>query len=190
MSEGFPEILSRLRKERRLNQRTAAAALNISQALLSHYENGLREPGLAFVDAACRYYGVSADYLLGRSAVRCPPPLGTLRSPALELSEALAQTSCSLSQAMETLEDRDSQTDLRDHIALLLFGALKPYDPDCQTDEPEQNAALCDAARQLLQARLLARRPRGDEAGLTIPLPASLKALAEAELNVLRDEWR
>ena len=42
----------------------------ISQALLSHYENGLREPGLGFVDAACSYYGVSADYLLGRSEVR------------------------------------------------------------------------------------------------------------------------
>ena len=70
MTEDFPRILSRLRKERRLNQRTAAAALHISQALLSHYENGLREPGLSFVDAACSYYGVSADYLLGRSTVR------------------------------------------------------------------------------------------------------------------------
>ena len=68
MTEDFPRILSRLRKERRLNQRTAAAALHISQALLSHYENGLREPGLSFVDAACSYYGVSADYLLGRTA--------------------------------------------------------------------------------------------------------------------------
>lgn len=35
--------------------------LGISQALLSHYENGIREPGLAFVVKACDYYGVSAD---------------------------------------------------------------------------------------------------------------------------------
>lgn len=63
----FHETLSALRHEKRINQRTAAAELNISQALLSHYENGTREPGLAFVCRACDYYGVSADYLLGRS---------------------------------------------------------------------------------------------------------------------------
>ena len=32
---------------------------------MSHYENGAREPGLDFVCRACRYFGVSADYLLG-----------------------------------------------------------------------------------------------------------------------------
>ncbi len=67
MDRSFPEILSSLRKERGINQRAAAAALGISQALLSHYENGAREPGLGFVCRACDYYGVSADYLLGRS---------------------------------------------------------------------------------------------------------------------------
>jgi len=68
MDRRFPEILSALRRERSINQRTAAADLGISQALLSHYENGAREPGLGFVCRACDYYGVSADYLLGRSA--------------------------------------------------------------------------------------------------------------------------
>ena len=67
MDRSFPEILSSLRKERSINQRTAAAELGISQALLSHYENGAREPGLNFVCRACDYYGVSADYLLGRT---------------------------------------------------------------------------------------------------------------------------
>ena len=67
MNRTFPETLSVLRHERNISQRTAAAALNISQALLSHYENGAREPGLDFVRRACDYYGVSADYLLCRS---------------------------------------------------------------------------------------------------------------------------
>ena len=67
MERTFPETLSVLRHERNISQRTAAAALNISQALLSHYENGAREPGLDFVRRACDYYGVSADYLLCRS---------------------------------------------------------------------------------------------------------------------------
>ena len=75
MAESFHKILSRLRKEKKLSQRQAAADLGISQALLSHYENGVREPGLAFLAQAADYYGVSADYLQGRSACRLPPPV-------------------------------------------------------------------------------------------------------------------
>ena len=67
MAKKFSETMSALRRERGLSQRTAAADLHISQALLSHYENGAREPGLDFVCRACDYYGVSADYLLGRT---------------------------------------------------------------------------------------------------------------------------
>lgn len=67
MSRTFSEAMSALRHERGLSQRKAAAELRISQALLSHYENGAREPGLDFVVRACDYYGVSADYLLGRT---------------------------------------------------------------------------------------------------------------------------
>lgn len=67
MTRGFSETMSELRRKKGASQRTAAANLGISQALLSHYENGAREPGLDFVCRACEYYGVSADYLLGRT---------------------------------------------------------------------------------------------------------------------------
>ncbi|MBR5342887.1 MAG: helix-turn-helix transcriptional regulator [Oscillospiraceae bacterium] len=67
MDRSFSQTLSALRRQRNLSQRTAAADLGISQALLSHYENGAREPGLSFVCRACDYYGVTADYLLCRS---------------------------------------------------------------------------------------------------------------------------
>ena len=67
MTRGFSETMSELRRKKGASQRTAAAELGISQALLSHYENGAREPGLDFVCRACEYYGVSADYLLGRT---------------------------------------------------------------------------------------------------------------------------
>ena len=69
MTRGFSETMSELRRKKGASQRTAAADLGISQALLSHYENGAREPGLDFVCRACEYYGVSADYLLGRTDV-------------------------------------------------------------------------------------------------------------------------
>ena len=67
MTRVFSETMSELRRKKGASQRTAAADLGISQALLSHYENGAREPGLDFVCRACEYYGVSADYLLGRT---------------------------------------------------------------------------------------------------------------------------
>lgn len=70
MASEFSRTLSLLRRERGVSQRTAAGDLGISQALLSHYENGVREPGLAFVVKACDYYHVSADFILGRTLSR------------------------------------------------------------------------------------------------------------------------
>ena len=70
MNEEFSRTLSLLRQEKGVSQRAAAGVLGISQALLSHYENGIREPGLSFVVKACDYYGVSADFLLGRTLSR------------------------------------------------------------------------------------------------------------------------
>jgi len=71
----FAGILSRLRRERGVSQRCVAADLGVSQALLSHYENDAREPKLDFVVKACDYYGVTADYILGRIDDRAKQPL-------------------------------------------------------------------------------------------------------------------
>lgn len=68
MNATFPRILTLLRKERGTSQKQAAQDLQISQALLSHYEKGIRECGLDFVVRVADYYGVSCDYLLGRTA--------------------------------------------------------------------------------------------------------------------------
>lgn len=70
MNPNFSRSLSLLRQEKGLSQRQVAKELGISQALLSHYENGVREPGLSFVVKACDFYNVSADFLLGRSMSR------------------------------------------------------------------------------------------------------------------------
>jgi transcriptional regulator with XRE-family HTH domain len=74
MNSDFSRTLSLLRQEKGIRQRTAAGDLGISQALLSHYETGIRDPGLAFVVRACDYYNVSADYLLGRTMAGTAPP--------------------------------------------------------------------------------------------------------------------
>lgn len=102
MGRSFSETMSELRRERGLSQRAAAAELRISQALLSHYENGAREPGLSFVCRACDYYGVSADYLLGRAEDRrCGPDRAALTAALSEL-EALA------GKLKAALEERDA----------------------------------------------------------------------------------
>lgn len=72
MNSDFPRIITLLRKERNISQKNAASDLGVSQALLSHYEKGIRECGLEFLVKAADYYGVSCDYLLGRS----PDPAG------------------------------------------------------------------------------------------------------------------
>ena len=85
MSKAFAENIGRLRRGSGQSQREAAAGLGISQALLSHYENGAREPGLGFVVRACDYYGVSADFLLGRTDEAACADASELRSIALGL---------------------------------------------------------------------------------------------------------
>ena len=59
-----------LRKEQGLSQKKVADDLDISQALLSHYEKGIRECGLDFLVKIASYYDVSCDYLLGRTPDR------------------------------------------------------------------------------------------------------------------------
>lgn len=70
MKSDFARIMTLLRKEKKLSQKQAAEELGVSQALLSHYEKGIRECGLDFVVRAVDFYHVSCDYLLGRTAQR------------------------------------------------------------------------------------------------------------------------
>lgn len=67
MESTFSAVISQLRKEQGISQKQAAQDLGISQALLSHYEKGIRECGLGFVVRAAGYYHVTSDYLLGLS---------------------------------------------------------------------------------------------------------------------------
>lgn len=70
MNNSFPRILTALRKEQKLSQKQAAKDLGISQALLSHYEKGIRECGLEFLVRCADYYNVSCDYLLGKTSAK------------------------------------------------------------------------------------------------------------------------
>ena len=65
MSTSISTRLVSLRKEKNLSQKEAAQYLGVSQALLSHYEKGIRECGLDFLCRASNFFDVSTDYLLG-----------------------------------------------------------------------------------------------------------------------------
>ncbi|MBQ5398204.1 MAG: helix-turn-helix transcriptional regulator [Ruminococcus sp.] len=67
MNKEFGRTITYLRKKKGVSQKDACAELGISQALLSHYEKGIRECGLSFLIKLADYYEVSVDYLLGRS---------------------------------------------------------------------------------------------------------------------------
>lgn len=82
MGMEFCRIITLLRKERGITQKKAAEELGVSQALLSHYEKGIRECGLEFVVKVANFYGVSCDYLLGRSADRSGLTLNVEDIPA------------------------------------------------------------------------------------------------------------
>lgn len=70
MSADFAHKLSELRRAKGVSQKEAATALGVSQALLSHYEKGIRECGLDFVRKASDYYAVTSDWLLGLGDTR------------------------------------------------------------------------------------------------------------------------
>lgn len=50
-----------------LSQNAAAKRLGIGQTSISAYERGIREPGMSAICAMADLYGVSADFLVGRT---------------------------------------------------------------------------------------------------------------------------
>ena len=67
MNLSFGEKLRLLREEKELNQTELGQALGITQRKVSYLENGKNEPSLDDLQSICRFFNVSADYLLGFS---------------------------------------------------------------------------------------------------------------------------
>lgn len=59
--------LKELRSKRRISQVRLAMDLNMSQNTISRYETGEREADYDTLIAIADYFGVSVDYLLGRT---------------------------------------------------------------------------------------------------------------------------
>lgn len=172
MLSAFSRTLSLLRQERGLSQRKAAAALGISQALLSHYENGVREPGLLFVVKACDFYHVSADYLLGRTLSRDGAIIG-----ADELYDSSAEKGTLKGSILATLQKK-----LVVNTANVLFDLLgKAASREAITAAGDY---LSGALYQLL--RQLYRRAGGNESYFALDSASFDAGLVDADMTAAR----
>jgi transcriptional regulator with XRE-family HTH domain len=166
----FSRTLSLLRQERGVSQRTAAGDLGISQALLSHYENGIREPGLSFVVKACDYYNVSADFILGRTLSR----EGSMMTRE-EVLNAAEPGNVLQGSVLATLQSK-----LISGAIGVLFGLLGKLG-----DKAAINAAaeyLTSAVYQLY--RHLYRGAGGNEKYFSLPTDACVLGVADADMKL------
>lgn len=61
----YNEILRDVREDHDLTQSDIARILQTTQQVYSRYENGENEIPIRHIITLCRYYNISADYLLG-----------------------------------------------------------------------------------------------------------------------------
>ena len=66
----FGEILTSLREERGIYQKELAAILKVSVGTVSNYENNIHFPDQDALLQLADYFGVTVDYLLGRTSFR------------------------------------------------------------------------------------------------------------------------
>lgn len=61
----YYEIIKELREDRDLSQQMIAEILDTTQQVYSRYENGVNEMPIRHLITLCKFYNVSADYVLG-----------------------------------------------------------------------------------------------------------------------------
>lgn len=137
MSEtDFSRVLTLLRKESKLSQKEAAKRLGVSQALLSHYEHGTRECGLAFLVKVASFYSVSCDFLLGVSPDRSGSTLHVENIPETDnkddsrykgsvlpaLNKRLIINSLNIIfDLLQQFEDKQLTTEMSSYIMITLY---------------------------------------------------------------------
>ncbi len=68
--ESFAVRIKQLRKERKMTQSDMAAAFGVGVRQYQNYENGKHYPDVPGLMKIADYFGVTTDYLLGRSERR------------------------------------------------------------------------------------------------------------------------
>lgn len=65
MTLSFGEKIRNLREDKDMNQTQLGEAVNMTQRKISYIECGKYEPSMDDIIAFCRFFKVSADFLLG-----------------------------------------------------------------------------------------------------------------------------
>lgn len=191
----FSARLAALRKERGLTQKEAAEQLGISAALLSHYEKGIRECGLAFLCKAAAFYDVSCDYLLGVSESR---HAFDEEFDEHDTAQDMELRTSTLFRAAAMLNDHFAEVGgapdkLRNYFALSLYrvtvqavktGVL----PQSWITLPQDPAEALSAAGMdfILQTKL---RPIEKGMKRSMPEPVCLKTVIENSEQFLQEEF-
>lgn len=66
----FQNRLKQLREESNLTQLELAQKFNITSQTISQYERGIRTPDFNLLNSIADFFGVSVDYLLGRTDIK------------------------------------------------------------------------------------------------------------------------
>ena len=142
------------RQRLELSQKDAAQALGISQALLSHYEKGIRDCNTDFLVRAAAYYDVSTDYLLGLSDKPRDDGVLSDEAPAAGDGDKTAQTVLralvQLERAAERVSPREAEKVVAAY-AMTVYRLLGELPCDMQSPIGGKNIrALTQAAETLL----------------------------------------
>ena len=174
MNNDFPRIITLLRKEKGLSQKQAAMELGVSQALLSHYEKGIRECGLDFVIYIADYYNVSCDYLLGRTPDRTgatlklddlpdnkeTTPDDDSKNTLITLNKKLIQNSVSIMyEILAQLNNKGLTTEISSYLMVSVYKMIRTvYAANIKNPQamfsviPEMYSGLSDALQSIIEA--------------------------------------
>lgn len=86
----FHERLKRLREQQGLLQKELAAKVGVSRSTVASWENGHRVPELGTTEKLAHLFGVSLDYLLGRTDDPRPPSRADTQDDLDEMPDIVA----------------------------------------------------------------------------------------------------
>lgn len=104
-----------LRKEKGISQIALSLKLNVSQKMISAYENGKSEPSITTLMQMADIFNTSVDYIIGYTNIRQP-----LDKTA---QMTLTEEECNLLNIFRTLSQK--QQDIALGIVIGVFGSTK-----------------------------------------------------------------
>jgi transcriptional regulator with XRE-family HTH domain len=125
----FPERLRLLREERAMSQEQLGRQLCVTKGTISMYETGKRQPDAETTQRIAGFFGVSVDYLWGRTDVR--------ERPSEE--ELLAQLPPEVKAAFRGRGWADLDPETRKHIAWAISMDLERLKAKKREEEESKN---------------------------------------------------